>query len=207
MASSSSEQLSTPDASPAPPAHARETLSCVSLAAELRAATGISPARCYQCGKCTAGCPMADEMPHKIHQIMRAVQWGARAFVLADESIWLCLGCETCSARCPNQVEPARLIDALRELAAKDEAASAAVPRRLGAFHQAFLKQIAQHGRVFEFGLVAAYKMKTGRLFDDLTSAPGMLARGKLALTPRTIAGVADIRRIFAACTTDVGAP
>lgn len=187
------------------PVAASDASSYVSLASVLRAATGINPARCYQCGKCTAGCPMANEMPRKTHQIMRAVQWGIRAQVLADESIWLCLGCETCSARCPNGVEPARLIDALRELAAAE--ASDAVPGRIGAFHDAFLKQIAQHGRVFEFGLVAAYKMKTGRLFDDLTSAPGLLARGKLALTPRSIAGINDIRRIVAACRDQAGAP
>ena len=169
-----------------------------SLPAQLRRMTGINAACCYQCGKCTAGCPMAGEMHHKTHQILRLVQLDQRQRLLGDESIWLCLTCETCSARCPNQVEPARVIDALREITTAANAAAA--PRRIRAFHQSFLDQVETHGRVFEFGLVAQYKMKTGRLFDDVAAAPGMLARGKLALMPRTIADIADIRRIFAAC-------
>jgi heterodisulfide reductase subunit C len=170
----------------------------LSLLAELRAMAGINAARCYQCGKCTAGCPMADEMPYKIHQILRAVQLDRREQILADEAIWLCAGCATCTTRCPNQVEPARIIDSLRELALAS--AGARAPRRLGAFHETFLQQIERHGRVFEFGLVAAYKMRSRRLFDDVTVAPGMIARGKLGLLPHGIAGVDDVRRIFAAC-------
>ncbi|MBN1959947.1 MAG: 4Fe-4S dicluster domain-containing protein [Deltaproteobacteria bacterium] len=169
-----------------------------SIKAQLKSATGINPAQCYQCGKCTAGCLMAAEMPLKIHQILRAIQLDQIDKLLTDESIWLCLGCETCSTRCPNEVEPARIIDALREIAAQENPKE--LPRYINAFHQAFLKQIMRHGRIFEFGLIAAYKLKTGRLFDDVSQVPAMLTRGKLALSPRSIDGIKDIRRIFKAC-------
>ena len=87
-----------------------------SLAAELRRTTGKNVAACYQCGKCSAGCPMAEEMPLKPHLMLRLMQLDQRERLFEDASPWLCLTCETCTARCPNEVDPARLIDGLREL-------------------------------------------------------------------------------------------
>jgi len=87
------------------------------LGSAIREITGLNAARCYQCGKCSAGCPMATEMSLKPHEMVRLVTLNQRERLLSNESIWLCLTCETCSARCPNQVEPARLIDAVREIA------------------------------------------------------------------------------------------
>jgi heterodisulfide reductase subunit C2 len=167
------------------------------LTREIRSRTGIEPARCYQCGKCTAGCPMADEMPTRIQQIMRKIQQG-REGLLEDPSIWLCLSCEQCSGRCPQEVEPARMVDALRELAM--ERAPGTAPRRIGAFHTAFLEQIKLNGRLYEFGLVMGYKLRSGALLDDVEAAPAMMARGKLALVPTRIDGLDDVRRIFRAC-------
>lgn len=169
------------------------------LADGIRRATGINAARCYQCGKCSAGCPMASEMSLRPHDILRLIQQDRKQQLLADEAIWLCLTCETCTARCPNEVDPARVIDALREISLGDPEAAAA-PRKIRAFHESFLKQIRRSGRIFEFGLVAGYKMRSGALFDDVSSAPGLLRRGKLPLTPRRIRAVPEIRRIFEFC-------
>jgi heterodisulfide reductase subunit C len=141
---------------------------------------------------------MASEMPLRPHEVVRLVQLDRRSRVLESEAIWLCLGCETCTARCPNGFDPAMLMDALREIALRDNPGS--VPRRIAAFHRSFLDQIRSHGRAFEIGLVAAYKLRTGALFDDVSTAPGMLRRGKLALTPHRIEGIAEIRRIFSRC-------
>ena len=167
------------------------------LARKVRARTGLDPARCYQCGKCTAGCPMAEEMPSRIQQIMRRLQRGDDT-LLTDASLWYCLTCETCSARCPQGVEPARLVDALRELALEADAGSP--PRAIRAFHEAFLEQIRWNGRLYEFGLVMGYKLRSGALLNDVTAAPAMMSRGKLALVPKRIQGLDDIRRIFDAC-------
>ncbi len=169
-----------------------------SLAGELRRATGLNVAACYQCGKCSAGCPMAAEMPLAPHQMLRLAQLDAREKLLSDPSPWLCLTCETCTARCPNEVDPARLIDGLREIVFKRDPAAA--PLRLRAFHQAFLHQIRSHGRVFEVGLIVGYKGRTGALFDDVLNAPAVLRRGKLALSPSNIEGREEVRRIFEAC-------
>jgi heterodisulfide reductase subunit C2 len=164
----------------------------------LRRLTGLEPARCYQCGKCSAGCPMAAETTLRPHDVMRLVNLDRRDRLLRDASIWLCLTCETCTARCPNGCDPARTMDALRELALA--AAPASVPRSLKAFHTAFLAQIRTTGRMFELGLVMRYKLKTGELLQDAATTPALLARGKLKVRPPRIAGVADVRRIFSAC-------
>jgi heterodisulfide reductase subunit C2 len=164
------------------------------LAAELTRKTGQNPAECYQCGKCSAGCPMAVETRLRPHDVMRLIGGDRRETLLQDESIWLCLTCETCTARCPNGCDPARLIDALREMSI------ARAPRAVGAFHRSFLDQVKANGRMFEFGLVIQYKLRSGKLLNDALSTPGMIARGKLKFVPSPIKGVSDVRRIFEAC-------
>jgi len=121
-----------------------------------------------------------------------------REQALTDESIWLCLTCETCSARCPNDCDPARVIDAVRELSI--EAGSADMPRTISAFHKAFLEQIRSNGRLHEFGMVMDYKLRSGELMKDVTSAPGMLTRGKLSFRAERIEALDEIRRIFEKC-------
>ena len=74
------------------------------LRGQVREETGQSVFNCYQCGKCTAGCPLASEMDYSPHQILRMLQLdlpGMEEEVLGALSIWLCLTCETCATRCP----------------------------------------------------------------------------------------------------------
>ena len=71
--------------------------------------------RCYQCGKCTAGCPVAMEMDIMPNQVMRLIQIGVKDWVLSSSTIWLCLSCETCSTRCPEDIDLAKVMDTLRK--------------------------------------------------------------------------------------------
>ena len=171
-----------------------DTTAPATLAAELRSQTGQNPAECYQCGKCSAGCPMAVETLLRPHDVMRLIGGDRRETLMRGESIWLCLTCETCTARCPNGCDPARMIDALREMSI------ARAPRAIGAFHRSFLDQVKANGRMFELGLVIEYKIRSGMLLNDALSTPGLISRGKLKFVPSPIKGVADVRRIFAAC-------
>lgn len=172
-----------------------------SLSALVKNISGNDPAHCYQCGKCSAGCPMASEMDLKTHEIIRRLQIDSGDILFSSDSIWLCLTCETCTTRCPNEFDPAAVIDALREIALRQLPAS--VPRRIAAFHMAFLDQIRKHGRIFEFGLAASFKLRSGALFADIESVPAMLGRGKLAFKPKQIKDVDSVRRIFAKCDTE----
>jgi heterodisulfide reductase subunit C len=168
-----------------------------SIAETIRETTGINATKCYQCGKCSAGCPMAAETTLRPHDIMRLVGQDRGERLLDDPAIWLCLSCEACTSRCPNGCDPARVIDALRELGA------ARAPRPISAFHRSFLDQIRSHGRMFELGLVLQYKMRSGALLQDAASTPAMLARGKLKLAPRRIRGIREVRRLFAATSRE----
>lgn len=165
------------------------------LRGEIRARTGINVATCYQCGKCSAGCPMASETGQRPHDIMRLVLRDKREELLGGDGIWLCVSCETCTARCPNGVDPARVIDTLREIALLDDPDRA--PRAIRAFHQSFLDQIKLNGRMYEFGLVMQYKMRTGNLLQDVSTTPGLITRGKLHLKPSRIKALDEVRRIF----------
>ena len=168
------------------------------LADDILRLSGVDVSTCYQCGKCSAGCPMAGESDLRPNNVMRLAMNDEPERLLADESIWLCLTCETCSERCPTGSEPARVIDAVREIAAA--AGRSPQPRNLRAFHEAFLAQIRNNGRLFEAGFMLAYKVRSGALLQDVSSAPAMLSRGKLQPRPERTRDVENVRRIFKMC-------
>ena len=80
------------------------------LAKEVAALSGQNPYACYQCGKCTAGCPFS----FGPQQVVRHLQLGQAAAALELETTWGCAGCYTCMAACPKGVDPVRIIRALR---------------------------------------------------------------------------------------------
>jgi len=169
------------------------------LAARVKAATGISLAQCYQCGKCAAGCPVSEEMDLVPCQVLRLLQYEQPKYddrVLRCAGIWLCLSCETCSTRCPQEVEIPRIMDAVRAEALR---LGVAHPKSkdILAFHRAFMDSVEQTGRLYEIGLVADYKLRSGHLFKDVMLAPKMYVRGKLGLFPHMIKGTAAVKRIF----------
>jgi len=83
--------------------------------------SGEDLSRCYYCLKCTAGCPSAPAMPYGPAQMVRLVQLGLKDELLESPSIWFCLHCETCGARCPNEISIAGLTRALREMAMEEK--------------------------------------------------------------------------------------
>ncbi len=72
---------------------------------------------CYQCGKCTAGCPLADSMDIVPNEMMRLVMLGEIDKLLSCKAIWLCTSCFQCGTRCPKGIEVHRVFEALRSLA------------------------------------------------------------------------------------------
>src|SRR5574340_652808 len=85
--------------------------------AEVQSRAGTPVNACFQCHKCTSGCPIGPEMDFLPSQIMRLVHLGAEAETLGSQAIWLCASCETCTARCPMQIDIAAVMDALRMIA------------------------------------------------------------------------------------------
>lgn len=69
---------------------------------------------CYQCGKCSAGCPAIAQMDILPNQIIRLAQLGMKDELLASKAIWLCASCMTCNTRCPKGINIAEVIEAIR---------------------------------------------------------------------------------------------
>ena len=119
--------------------------------------------RCYQCGKCTAGCPVAMEMDIMPNQVMRLIQIGADDWALSSSTIWLCLSCETCSTRCPEDIDIAKVMDTLRKLASED---GYPVPQTaITSFHRIFLNSVEKHGRLNELELSVRYNLARKKPF------------------------------------------
>ena len=76
--------------------------------------SGVNPLKCMRCGKCSATCPSYDEMEYHPHQFVYMVETGNIEPLMRSESIYKCLSCFACVDRCPRDVEPAKLIEALR---------------------------------------------------------------------------------------------
>lgn len=75
---------------------------------------------CYQCGKCTAGCPLAHKMDYTPQEMMRLCQLGEIEELLKSNAIWLCTSCFQCGTRCPKGIEVHRVFEALRSIALRD---------------------------------------------------------------------------------------
>lgn len=76
--------------------------------------SGVNPRKCMKCGKCTASCPAYDEMDYHPHQFVDMVENGRIDELMASRGIYMCLSCFACVERCPRNVEPAKLIEAVR---------------------------------------------------------------------------------------------
>lgn len=68
---------------------------------------------CNQCGKCSAGCPVAFEMDILPNQVIRLAQLGIED-VLESKTIQICTSCLTCMARCPKGIDLSKVMEALR---------------------------------------------------------------------------------------------
>jgi len=150
---------------------------------------------CYHCHKCTAGCPVADQMEYGPDRILRMVQFGEKEKLLQSSDIWVCVACETCGARCPNEINAARILGALREIAYTEHAAIA----EPGAvkFHKLFLMLVQTTGRMHEVSLLALHKLWTMNLFSDLPAGARLFMMGKVPLIPHLIKKQNDVKRIF----------
>ena len=157
--------------------------------------SGVDVSVCFQCKKCSSGCPVAKLAKMRPSEIMRQLHLGAGNELLESDLVWMCASCETCSARCPMGIDVAAVMDALRRLAL-DRGAS---PQKgnVPLFNRAFLKTVQTFGRSYEIGMITAYKLGTGKLMNDTEKFPAMLKKGKIALLPPRGGDKQTVKRIF----------
>lgn len=184
------------------------------LAAVVKHRTGASPMDCYQCGRCAAGCMqnVGGEMDVSPTRVMRLLQLEAafshdaaqkasfRKQAIASKTPWLCAGCQACTTRCPQGIDIAGSMDVLRQqgLTAQEAAADKEVTD-IQALHQTFVQMAAKRGRIYEFGLVMLYKLKTGHFLQDAEFGPAMMSKGKLHLLPGKGADMGRVQKAASA--------
>ena len=150
---------------------------------------------CYQCGRCTAGCPVAYAMDAGPHLIMRGIQLEQYDWVLGRNTYWICASCVTCSTRCPCEVDIAQVMDGLREIALEADIRPA--ERTVKVFHQVFLQLVRLTGRMYEAGLIGLYNIRSGKLLDSADLVWPLLSRGKVSPLPKRYPSQDEVDRIF----------
>ena len=137
---------------------------------------------CYQCLKCTSGCPMSEFFDYQPHQIMRSLQFGDEAVALESQTIWLCAACQTCTTRCPQNLDITAIMEFLtRE--ASERGYKAQIPEA-DIFTEAFMREIQIWGRAYELGLMVEMKLRTGKILDDLDLGMKMIGKRKFPFIP-----------------------
>jgi heterodisulfide reductase subunit C2 len=170
-----------------------------SLKERLEQLTSVDVRACYQCGKCTAGCPLNEEMdlmPNQILRMLQAEYPGYEDEIMGSYSIWLCLACEMCYSRCPQEVKLSTIMDFLRQESLRQKKVNPKAKDILK-FHQAFLGEVKRNGKLNELGLTIDYKLRTLHLLQDVENAPSMFFKGKLGLIPQKVKHPAEIKNLF----------
>ncbi len=165
------------------------------FAEAIKETSGLDINLCYQCKKCTSGCPVAYTMDYTPTQLIHAVRLGLNDLVLNSATIWLCVSCETCATRCPQELDLVKVMDTLRIMAMR--AGIKPKVSEVAAFYHTGLNNIRFFGRMYELGLIGMLKLSTGQFTKDIGLGIKMLKKRKLKLLP-SFQGSSITRRIFA---------
>ncbi len=137
---------------------------------------------CYQCVKCSSGCPVAEFFDWQPNQVMRALQLGQEDVALESKTPWLCASCQTCTTRCPQGLD----IAAIMEFLAREALACGYKPSvpEADIFNQAFMREVRLWGRSFEPGLFAEIKLRTHNFMSDADLGIKIVQKGKMKFVP-----------------------
>lgn len=168
---------------------------------EVEAESGVNVSACFQCGKCSNGCPLSFAMDYHPYQVIRFVHLGARDKLLNSRTIWICASCQTCNTRCPNEIDIPRLMDYLKEVVSNG--AGHVAEKNTALFHQTFLHSVQAHGRVFEGGFMQRFLIKSGRIWnvsemmENAKLGYRMLRKHRMKLFPDKIKGRKEVKAMF----------
>lgn len=95
--------------------------------------SGVNPRKCMRCGKCSGACPAYDEMEYHPHQFVSMVENGRIEELMCSRGIYTCLSCFACVERCPRNVEPAKLIEAVRLAVIRQQGSNHLTPEQIPA--------------------------------------------------------------------------
>jgi heterodisulfide reductase subunit B len=153
------------------------------LAERVQEELGENVYLCYQCVKCTSGCPIAEFFDWQPNQVMRALQLGQEDIALESQTPWLCAACQTCTTRCPQGLDIAAIMDFLtRETL--ERGIEPAVPQ-VDDLNKAFMREVKLWGRAYEPGMMAERFIRRPKdMFGDVELYVKMLRKRKVAFLP-----------------------
>jgi len=138
----------------------------------------VSPDACFQCNRCTAGCPLLPAMDLTPARMVHHLLLGEWEPVLRSKAIWVCVHCETCTARCPQEVDISKLLQAARVIAWRG--GKVAPDQAIATYFASFLENLYLYGRSAELPLTLICKLKSENYFQDFTLGLRLIARGRL---------------------------
>ena len=155
------------------------------LLQEVMERSGQNLLSCYQCRRCAAGCPVGDESGVTPDRLIRMILLGDKDEAMNNLLVWKCVACYTCGTRCPNNIQTARINEALKQMS--KEAHLEPLDPSVAAFHEAFTAAASHLGRVNELEFMGLYEIKN---MPRLLKKGGMKAaldemksQGKLGLS------------------------
>jgi heterodisulfide reductase subunit C len=137
---------------------------------------------CYQCRKCSAGCPMSYAMDYTPAQLIHAIRLGLKDLVINSKTMWMCSSCQTCTTRCPQEVDIAKIMDTVKIIAVSEGIKPPVSSVHI--FNKAALRNIKWFGRMYELGLIGDLKLRTFEFFKDMGLGVKMFLKGKLKIIP-----------------------
>jgi len=164
---------------------------------EVASKAGVKLTDCYQCGKCSAGCPVTHAMDLMPRELIRLMQLGAWEEVLESKTPWLCASCVMCVTRCPQDVDLPNLMEEVRRSAKAAGKRPVAGP---DIFDKLFIKGVYQNGRSNELYMMMKYNLFSGRPMQDAFNAPHLLLKGMVGFKVHKIKDKDDVRRIIDRC-------
>lgn len=155
--------------------------------------------RCIQCGTCGGSCPSGPDMDHSPRALFAMIFADMEKEVLRSNTPWYCVSCYYCTVRCPQEIKITDCMYTLKRLSIRAGLFEQSSAKHAPGFSQTFINYVENYGRSFELGLATRYHL-THHPLGMLKMAPmglGMLTKGRMALTPKTIKGLDGLKAIL----------
>jgi heterodisulfide reductase subunit C len=137
---------------------------------------------CYQCAKCSAGCPIGAELDLYPHEVIHLASLGLEERVLDSETIWICASCYACAVKCPNDIDITGIMNDLKNMAIEKGIESKRP--EVYKFHKTFTEDVFRRGKAHELRIMGEYNLRIRKPFKNMMLAPKMFRKNKLKVIP-----------------------
>ncbi len=186
----------------APPTYGYDPMAANDLLQTVMTRSGQNLTACFQCRRCAAGCPVAEQTGYITpDRLIRMITIGDRQGALNNQLVWRCVSCLTCGERCPNDIKTAKINDVLKQMAL--EAGVKPLNPRVAYFHHAFTKAAVRWGRVNEPELMSFYELKN--ILNHITEGEPRAILEELRRQARLGLEMGRMKRLHVGLETSLG--